>query len=57
MPTPTSPTLLGINHDGPIIARHHGDGIRWTVQPEDFPAMVDRVNATGGPTMWTLEPM
>ena len=52
----TTPALLSIDHDGPVIAESHRARFTWTVQPEDFPALVERVNAYGGPDFWTITP-
>lgn len=56
MTTTTAPTLLGIAHDGPVVAESHRARFTWTVQPEDFPALIERVNAFGGPDFWTITP-
>lgn len=56
--TPTArPVLLGIAHDGPVrvTERGTGGGIVWTVQPENFPALLAMVNANGGPDCWRIE--
>lgn len=56
----TKPELLGINHTGPVRVRELGQGgkgIDWTVQPENFPAVVAMVNKFGGPGMWEITPL
>ena len=52
----TTPALLSIDHDGPVIAESHRPQFTWTVQPKDFPALIERVNAYGGPDFWTITP-
>ena len=52
----TTPTLLGIAHDGPVVAESHNPRFTWTVQPEDFPTLIERVNTYGGPDFWTITP-
>ena len=52
----TTPALLSIDHDGTVIAESHRPRFTWTVQPEDFPALIERVNAYGGPGFWTITP-
>lgn len=53
--TTTRPRLIAIDHDGPVIAECR-DGLVWTVQPENFPALIERVNTYGGPDFWTITP-
>lgn len=51
-------TLLSITHTGPIRVRElgkGGQGIDWTVQPENFQRVVDMINANGGPNCWRIE--
>ena len=55
-PAPARPALLGIAHDGPVIVESHSPRFTWTVQPEDFPALIERVNTYGGPDFWTITP-
>jgi hypothetical protein len=49
--------LLAINHDGPVEVRElgkGGQGIVWTVQPENFASTVEMINANGGPSAWRV---
>lgn len=51
--------LLSIGHDGPVTARELGTGgagIVWTVQPENFPQLVEMINRHGGPNAWRISP-
>lgn len=53
----TAPQLLAINCDGPVIVRQIGQrnqGIVWTVQPENFPSLIEFVNSDGVHN-WTIE--
>ena len=52
----TTPALISIAHDGTVIAESHRPRFTWTVQPEDFPTLIERVNAYGGPDFWTITP-
>ena len=53
---PAAPALLGISHDGPVVAESHSPRFTWLVQPEDFPTLIERVNTYGGPDFWTITP-
>ena len=52
----TTPALLSIAHDGPVIAESHRPRFTWTVQPKDFPTLIEHVNTYGGPGFWTITP-
>ena len=53
------PTLLGINHDGPVCVQGLGSnaGLDWTVQPEDFGNLIEHVNKYGGPSFFHIIPL
>lgn len=54
------PKLLSIDHDGPVYLREFGkgwNGIEWTVQPENFDTLIERINENGGPDFWTVVPV
>lgn len=56
----TRPTLLGVNHDGPIRVSKLGEGhqgLVWTVQPENHQNVIDMINDFGGPDMWEITPL
>lgn len=56
----TTPTLLGINSDEPVMLTQFGpdpDEFMWIVQPEDFDNLVAHVNKYGGPGMWNITPV
>lgn len=49
--------LYSINHNGPVEVRElgkGGQGIVWTVQPENFATTVEMINANGGPSAWRV---
>ncbi|QPK40195.1 hypothetical protein SEA_JINKIES_64 [Arthrobacter phage Jinkies] len=49
--------LNSINHTGPVEVRElgkAGQGIVWTVQPENFESVVKMINANGGPAAWRV---
>lgn len=53
------PKLTTINTTEAVTVRELGrghEGIVWTVQPENFPALIERVNRYGGPDMWSIVP-
>lgn len=53
-------TLLAIDHDGPVKVTELGqrhEGIVWEVQPENFPRLIEMVNAHGGPNHWRIDPI
>lgn len=52
----TRPTLLGINHDGPVRVREVAGELDWIVQLENFGRVVEMINRYGGPDFWTVEP-
>lgn len=49
--------LTEINHNGPVEVRElgkAGQGIVWTVQPENFESVIEMINANGGPSAWKV---
>lgn len=56
----TAVTLDEITHDGPVRVRERGqggEGIDWTVQPENFPRTIEMINQHGGPDFWEVTPV
>lgn len=51
--------LIRITNPGPVLVRELGtgwEGIAWTVQPENFPQLVEMINRHGGPNAWRISP-
>lgn len=51
--------LQAITHNGPVTVRELGtgrSGIVWTVQPENFPSLIEMINKHGGPGAWKITP-
>lgn len=50
--------LTSINHNGPVLVTElgqGGNGIVWTVHPENFQSLMDQINKYGGPSAWKIE--
>lgn len=49
--------LTNITHNGPVEVRQlgtAGQGLVWTVQPENFKSVIAMINANGGPGAWKI---
>nr|DAI64399.1 MAG TPA: hypothetical protein [Caudoviricetes sp.] len=53
----TTSQLLSIDTDQPVRVRERGQGgqgIDWTVQPENFGSLIEFINNSGGPGCWKI---